>query len=321
MLNWTTEPGIRLAYDGYYQHPILGAQPFENAVANDIVRLNDGSYRLYFGSFHGTKTEPYNITRSAISSDLLNWTVEPGVRLDSTKFTQSTYSINAIFCRVLKMPSGYRLYFAGYSATQIPEASGVLGNFFLHSAVSSDGLNFTVEPGVRTFPQPAPYYSYRAYPSNVVQTPDGKYRIYMNSPFGGGGVAWFNIVSIISTDGLNWVNEPGSRWLWNGAYGTSDPVYPEDRIYAVPLAGGGVRLFIGTINNTAEKRHWMFSLLSADGLSFVAEPGNRMYYEPSSSASDPIVVKIDGGYRMLFSRLGNSYPYRRGGIYSAVAYE
>ena len=321
MLNWTTEPGMRIMYDGFYQHPMNGSEPYQGMMSDDIIKLNDGSYRMYLSSFHGWAAEPYNMTRSAISQDLLNWTVEPGVRIDSGEFAGELYKINAIFSKVLQLPGeAVRIFFAGYTATQIPGVTGTLGNFFLQSAVSPDGLNFTVEPGTRTFPQPYPHYCYRAYPSNIIKTSKGLYRMYLMTPYGGGGVSWFNVVSIVSEDGLNWVNEPGSRWKWSGAYVEGDPVYPENRFYAVPLDGDGVRLFIGTINNTAVKRHWMFSAISSDGLNFVQEPGNRMYYS-SSPISNPVIVKIPGGHRMIFSLLTNQYPERFGKIYSAVSYD
>lgn len=320
MLNWTAEPGWRLMYDGYYQHPINGPEPYQNMFISDIVRLHDGSYRMYLGSFHGTSTEPYNMTRSAISPDLLNWTTEPGVRIDSGALVAGTfYSINAIFGKVLEVPGGFRMFFSGYNGTKVDTSPINLGNFIMHTAISPDGLNFVVEPGVRTFPNPEPWLSYRAWPSNILQLNDGSYRIYFCSPLYADGNGWFGVSSVISQDGLNWVNEPGHRWKWRGTYTVDDPVYPAGRIWAVQLENGGIRLFIGVENNQATMKNWIASLLSSDGLNFIYEPGNRLYTLPSSMPTDPVMIKIDGGYRMLYTIMGTQYPQRYGKIYSAVS--
>jgi hypothetical protein len=99
---------------------------------------------------------------------------------------------------VVEAEEGYRMYFGGE-----PEvAQGRLG---IYSAISSDGVEWRIEPGMRigsaTFP-------------DVVRLPDGGYRMY----FQRGGV----IVSATSEDGLTWREDPGVRIGRGGHDGLDD---------------------------------------------------------------------------------------------------
>ena len=89
---------------------------------------------------------------------------------------------------VVEMENGkYRMY---YSAE--PEVQGFKGQ--VYSAVSSDGISWTQENGIRM--------EWAIFPS-VIKTPDGRYRMY----FQNNGV----IKSAISSDGLSWKEESGIR--------------------------------------------------------------------------------------------------------------
>ncbi|EKD56934.1 MAG: hypothetical protein ACD_58C00041G0004 [uncultured bacterium] len=81
----------------------------------------------------------------------------------------------------------YRLYYS-----EEPDTAGFSGK--IYSSISSDGINWTKEDGVRkemaTFP-------------DVIKLPNGQYRMY----FQNSGV----IKSAISTDGLTWQDEQGTR--------------------------------------------------------------------------------------------------------------
>src|SRR3972149_8688477 len=73
-----------------------------------------------------------------------------------------------------------------------PEVPG--NNLEIYSSVSTDGINWTQEEGIRktmaTFP-------------DVVKLPDGTWRMY----FQNAGV----IKSAVSSNGLSWTDEPGVR--------------------------------------------------------------------------------------------------------------
>lgn len=81
----------------------------------------------------------------------------------------------------------YRLYYS-----EEPDAAGFSGK--IYSSISSDGINWTKEDGIRkdmaTFP-------------DIIKLPNGQYRMY----FQNSGV----IKSAISSDGLNWQDEPDTR--------------------------------------------------------------------------------------------------------------
>ncbi|MFH0986947.1 MAG: hypothetical protein V1911_02750 [Candidatus Micrarchaeota archaeon] len=81
----------------------------------------------------------------------------------------------------------YRIYYS-----EEPEVQGFSGK--IYSSVSSDGMSWTAEPGVRkewaTFP-------------DIVQLDDGKYRMYYQND---------NVIkSTTSSDGLSWTDESGTR--------------------------------------------------------------------------------------------------------------
>src|SRR2546429_8760632 len=80
----------------------------------------------------------------------------------------------------------------------------------LVSAVSSDALAFTPEPGVRLTPAQAGIREAGAFlaGASVVRRTDG-YRMYLG--VGRPGDAGDYVVSARSTDGLSWTMEPGQR--------------------------------------------------------------------------------------------------------------
>lgn len=90
----------------------------------DIVSLDDGKYRMYFGDVPSSNNFIHGIF-SAISLDGKSWTMEEGVR-----------QANAAFPDVIKLKDGsYRMYFQGGGGIQ--------------SATSKDGLNWVKEQGMR----------------------------------------------------------------------------------------------------------------------------------------------------------------------------
>lgn len=92
----------------------------------DAVDLGNGTYRLYYAvepEVPGNKMEIF----SATSSDGISWTKESGNRKEFAAFPD-----------VLKLPDGrWRMYF------QSNKDGGI------KSAISTDGLQFTDEPGLR----------------------------------------------------------------------------------------------------------------------------------------------------------------------------
>ncbi len=177
----------------------------------------------------------------------------------------------------------YRMY---YSLE--PEVSGFKGQ--VYSALSSDGINWEQEEGVRK--------EWATFPS-VIKLPDGKYRMYFQNQ----GV----IKSAVSSDGLIWQDEPGTR---------IDTINSEGVIFenvvapTVISAGSGyVMVYGGAINEkySAEKvpnseTHTLMWATSDDGLSFekkgIAVDSRNSVFK--GWLDGPEFVNWDGETRLYF---------------------
>lgn len=133
-LDFRVEQGIRIAPD-----PSL-AQMSLRALAPSIAALPSGGWRLYFEA-RGPADLPTAIM-SAISDDQLTWRVEQGVRMSAPGGVGAP--------RFLALPDGGgRLFcFESVYAGGDPLSGPRLGTRVI-SAISTDGLAFVREPGVR----------------------------------------------------------------------------------------------------------------------------------------------------------------------------
>ncbi len=80
-LTFVEEPGLRIAVED------AGVAPRPALSPGDIVATKDGRYRMYFSSFAFRPRDPeaeVEVVKSAVSTDLLTWTVEPGDRIGGT---------------------------------------------------------------------------------------------------------------------------------------------------------------------------------------------------------------------------------------------
>ncbi|MCC6507721.1 MAG: hypothetical protein IT423_01335, partial [Pirellulaceae bacterium] len=126
-LTWSPEPGVRLS-------PQAGGAGDYRVVSSDVVPVGSGElWRMYYECCPGTQATTNSI-RSAISQDLgSTWSLEPGVRWQTDGHNYSAP-------RILHLDDGRcRLYC-------VQRGLGII------SCVSSDGLNFQREPGVRLLP-------------------------------------------------------------------------------------------------------------------------------------------------------------------------
>ncbi len=130
-LSFHTEPGIRIAPDPKIPHMSL------RILAPTVTRTTDGRWRMYFEA-RGPASVP-TVIMSAISVDMLHWELEEGIRL------QGAGSVRAP--RYLLLPDGRgRIY---YILTENDPHTGRQTSQSVVSAVTSDGLNFQLEPGYR----------------------------------------------------------------------------------------------------------------------------------------------------------------------------
>lgn len=175
---WTPEPGVRLS-------PQAGGAGDYRVVSSEVVPTNDGNaFRMYYECCVGPQSVTNSI-RSAISPDGLQFTQEPGTRLELSGHNYAAPRI--IFLR----DGRCRMYC-------YDRGHGII------SAVSEDGLIFQTEPGLR-IAEDGPYDSHAAFAPEVLQLPDGGYVMYY------AGYSQSNrayILRATSTDGLNWHKEP-----------------------------------------------------------------------------------------------------------------
>lgn len=127
------EPGIRLTPQPQLPHMAL------RVLAPTVTRLANGDWRMYFES-RGAADRP-TVICSAISTDLLEWTIEEGIRLQSPGGLGGP--------RYLALPDGRGRLYCCRSEWGPEGLGGRRISQSVASAISSDGLNFGFEPGCR----------------------------------------------------------------------------------------------------------------------------------------------------------------------------
>lgn len=220
-----------------------------------VVQTADGRYRMYYfvnanmppaGPRPSPSARPMPVTGcgdncpaakhnlvSAISSDGLHWTQEPGVRLgpSSTGYDATTM----IHPTVIRLSDGsYKLYYDG----EIDDAhSYSLSQHYrkILSASSKDGLTWTRDPGYRI--DEKPLHTFEAYSPKAMYQ-DGKVILHFTTPNG--------IYEATSTDTLHFTisknpvfspgripmpGDDGALGSYQDAYVLPDPSAGGNRIY------------------------------------------------------------------------------------------
>jgi len=189
------------------------------------------------------------------------------------------------------------------------EATSQTGAAFW-SAISSDGLNFALEPGNRLTSTGGGNEAIGFTSPRVAALKDGGYRMY----YGGQNSTLDSLLlSAISTDGLIWTREEGIRINakshcidWAGSF-LSGPVID---------ANGTVRLYWGFLkcDSQGTNDHFgIFEFTSSDGLAFTQDPtlvveGYYIQSKFKGSGSDPRLFPTapfglitSAGLRLYFS--------------------
>ncbi|MEZ4669737.1 MAG: sialidase family protein [Anaerolineae bacterium] len=169
-----------------------------------IVQLEDGRVRLYF--IRGIDQPQHLVSMSAISEDGIHFTIEDGIRLDSR--------VGNVFCAaILSLNGQYHLF------------SPSTSNMLVH-AVSDDGLNYTELPPLQL---PGNYFMGKG----VIETADG-YRVFAHQ--GSPDKANFvpSIVSFITTDGLTFTKEEGTRLQPDAANGLESVAVRNPSVIRLP---------------------------------------------------------------------------------------
>jgi hypothetical protein len=125
--DWTKEEGVRVDSGGTYDTV--------RAIMPSVLRLSDGSYRMYYVGHNGTAC---CAILSAVSDDGIVWTKEAGIRVAPGSPHDGFHVYQP---EVVEVQGGYVMFYA--EADSIGFISDVV------SAVSPDGLTWTKETGVR----------------------------------------------------------------------------------------------------------------------------------------------------------------------------
>ena len=130
-LSFLTEPGIRVAPSPDLPHMSL------RTLAPTVTEIGNGRWRMYFES-RGT-ADRQTVICSAVSSDMLSWELEAGIRLQGPEGVGGP--------RYSPLPDGRgRLYCFGHSPSPADDQQMTRG---VISAITDDGLHFGLEPGYR----------------------------------------------------------------------------------------------------------------------------------------------------------------------------
>ena len=264
---WAKESGIRLDLGPEDPPGTVGLHtPF-------VYRFPDGTLRMYYDPFRTLEM------RSAVSTDGINWTKEPGTRLQGVFHPHVVEAGNGV----------YRMYFESHGDI-LPTGIG--------SATSTDGLNWTLEPGVRV----------SGVDPIVVEIGEGSLRMYFRQ-----GVPDKNIRSAISSDGLSWTVEPGVR------------IPDAQEFAAVRLPDGVVIIYYA--KGTPDFQQ-ILSARTSDGLNFIPDPGARLLpgNHPDSNPLDAggilttSIIEFPGGIaRMYYQGSSTSDINNPSRVFSAVA--
>lgn len=183
---WTTHmPAVMYSStDGTSWSPVAGAT-VPNGFDWSIVKMGPNDYRMYYSSINPNAASEVRCSkqrkelRYATSTNLVNWTAQPSVLLDS---------VGCGVPHVLRKADGSFLLY--YNSEE-----SVHG---IYIATSTDGLAWTKRPGIiandSELVDPAP-----------LQMPDGTY-LMVSSTMGGGTTQQLRILS--SSDGMSWTLRP-----------------------------------------------------------------------------------------------------------------
>ena len=277
-LTFSTEPGIRLAPRPDLPHMSL------RVLAPTVTRCADGRWRMYFEA-RGPASRP-TVICSAVSSDMLHWELEEGIRL------QGPGNLGAP--RFLRLPDGRgRLYCCGSGFGPAGPEAGEGPCQGVVSAVTSDGLRFTFEPGCRLLSKQATYDTAGISAAEVI-------------PPGGGDEEWVMLFSA-------WQDVPP---------GTAVPTHPSEDPNAVASGLSEDFAAASIASDMAGYRSRIFVAYSADGLvwnrarSAIEGPGYGREGVDAVHAEDMSLVQIgDGKYRMYYAACDKDGNWR---IASAV---
>jgi hypothetical protein len=280
-------------------------------VSPRILALPGGGFRMYYSQIlprpgfpAGANDYDNSSTRilSAFSSDGKSWVPEPGIRLSPQEGGAGEFRV--VSSEVVPIGDGQRLrmYFECCEGSQAVTNS-------IRSATSSDGLKWTMDPGVRVASEGHNYASPR-----IVFLDDGQCRMYL---FDRG----LGIISLLSRDGLEFHQEPGLRIAQDGPHDSLCAFAPE----VVRVAGAGYVMYYAgysPVPESSASRADILRAISEDGLTWTKQVDPVIAPGPggwdAAKASEMCLVRLPGApnkvarYRMFYEACDGTAPNARG---------
>ena len=280
-------------------------------VSPRVLALPGGGFRMYYSQIlprpgfpAGANDYDNASTRilSAFSADGTKWVPEPGVRLSPQEGGAGDFRV--VSSEVVPIGDGRRLrmYFECCAGSQAVTNS-------IRSATSSDGLKWTMDPGVRVESDGHNYASPR-----IVFLDHGRCRMYLFDRGRG-------IISLLSHDGLEFHQEPGLRVAQDGAYDSLCAFAPE----IVRVAGAGYVMYYAGYSQVPESQSSRADILravSSDALNWkkdaepVIAPGPGAW--DAAKSSEMCLIRLPRTkdeaprYRMFYEACDGTAPNSRG---------
>jgi hypothetical protein len=278
------------------------------AVAPRVIALRDGGYRMYYtqilprAGFAKGANDYSNATSrilSATSPDGATWIPEAGVRLSARHGGAGQFRV--VSSEVVPRADshgGLRMYYECCCGPQSKQNS-------IRSAVSDDGLHWTVEPQARL-----EFSGRNLTAPRILFLDDGRCRLFFSERGTG-------IISAVSDDGgLTFSPEPGIRIAADRPFDRLTAFAPE----ILRLGTGGYRMYYAGYGHA--KRADILTAVSPDGLNWqkatrpVLSPGTSRW--DTAKCSEMCVIRIPQNsatsehFRMLHEACDGTAENRRG---------
>lgn len=182
---WTTEDGVRVSQAG---------------PAMSVLRLSDGTWRMYFTRSLNEKLVLY----SALSQDGLSFVEEEGIRLEAGHPKGYDGQSGIVHPSAIQTYNGkVRVYYDTFNTSD-----GGDDPWRILSAISDDGLNFTVESGIRINPEKDMPKGTQSTWSPFVRKKKGTYYLYFGSEYDTKPLTRNGIYVAKSINGMDFLVDP-----------------------------------------------------------------------------------------------------------------
>ncbi len=288
-ITWDKDPQIAIDLD----RPLDS----DRILTPNVLRLPTGGYRMYYTGRGPAHSDPNAVgyILSAYSADGQNWSKDEGIRID----LHAPHATSRTLCPdVVPLPHGtWRMYYEARSGDQ---PTTIL------SAFSSDGLEWTLEDGIRFGDSAWSYGTPRC-----LYLADSQCRLYFHRythPLNYEPNAGNHIISALSADGLKFTEEPGVRIAQESERETFAVYAPE----VIRLGNGSYRMYYSAW--TKEIAGGIFTATSIDGLDWTKKERPCLDLGASfdcNMVSEPCVTELPDGRARLFYEARDKEGYCR----------